>query len=44
MNPDIGRDYMDEEKNFLIEVPYVLVGKENAVTVMLPNAYLECLT
>lgn len=44
MNPDIERDYMDEEKNFLIEVPYVLVGKENAVTVMLPNAYLECLT
>lgn len=44
MNPDIGSDYMVDEENFLIEVPYILMGKENAVTVMFPNAYLECLS
>lgn len=44
MNPDTGLDYEAEEKDFLIEVPYILTGKENAVTIMLPNEYLECLT
>lgn len=43
MNPDIGLDYTINKKNFLVDVPYILMGKENAVTIDFPNAYLECL-